>query len=141
VTSVAERRQFSSIGAYVDVLRARVPLAKWATVDEIAGHSLRSLGPDQLELKCDPRVATRFFETRSHDIWSSANDVRIPALLVRGAHSAALSAADARTLHRRFADSTFAEVPKAGHAIMLDNPHGLSAAIQPFFDRVGARLT
>jgi pimeloyl-ACP methyl ester carboxylesterase len=138
VTSVAERRRYSSVSAYVDVLHARVPLATWATIDEIAGHALRALGPDELELKCDPRIATRFFAPRLEDAWSAANEIRIPALLVRGAHSAALSAADARALHRRFADCTFAEVPKAGHAIMLDNPRGLNAAVQPFLDRVGA---
>jgi pimeloyl-ACP methyl ester carboxylesterase len=61
--------------------------------------------------------------------------IDIPALLVKGESSARISPQIVADIRTRAPQVELAEVPQADHHIMLDNPAGFVAAVQPFLLR------
>jgi len=57
--------------------------------------------------------------------------IRVPVLVVRGAHSRILSRGRA-AVTARVTGGTVVEVPGAGHPVPLDNPRGLATALRRF---------
>jgi pimeloyl-ACP methyl ester carboxylesterase len=60
------------------------------------------------------------------------DEVRCPVLVVRGAESDVLTAADAERLAARLPDGRATTVAGAGHTVQGDNPAGLAAALREF---------
>ncbi len=102
-------------------------------VHHIAANSGREQPDGTWRLKFDRAVyATR----EDHDGRPHWSHIATPALLVRGEHSERITPevyADAKS---RCPQLELAEVPGAYHHVMLDNPAGFVAALQPFLARL-----
>ncbi len=72
----------------------------------------------------------------------SIRNVKVPALILRGAQSTLLSARRARSLQRKIKGSVLREIPRAYHHVPLDNPEGTASAILEFIEslRSGRRM-
>ncbi len=101
--------------------------------------ALARLGVQGAERLSDRRWAFRFDpQTRA---WRriggnlkrpNLRDVRLPTLILRGAHSTLVSRWRARSMHWRIKGSVFREIPRAFHHVPLDNPDDTAAAIIDF---------
>ncbi len=63
-------------------------------------------------------------------------NLRLPILIIRGAHSRLVSAGHARRMHRKLKGAVFAEIPHAFHHVPLDNPEATAAAIAGFVENL-----
>jgi len=93
-----------------------------------------------LELDYDPAIAEPFHAGQAGgvppDLWAVFDAMgTTPLLVIRGALSDILSAATVAEMQRRRPDLESVEIPRVGHAPMLDEPEAL-AAIERFLARV-----
>jgi esterase len=125
---------YASRLAYMAELEASRPLLSPEMRRLIAENALRPETSGRCVFKFDPAVtATHVAQSaeRMTDL-ADAGVVRCPTLVLRGAWSALLSAAASEDLASRFADARLATIPRAGHAVMMDNPEGFVAALADF---------
>jgi pimeloyl-ACP methyl ester carboxylesterase len=59
-------------------------------------------------------------------------DIRLPALIIRGEHSGLVTDRQARQMQRRIRGSQLKTIPSAYHHVSLDNPEATAAAIAEF---------
>jgi pimeloyl-ACP methyl ester carboxylesterase len=128
--------QYASVTDYAERLRSRLPLARRAALDQFAQNALGTEQQQGFRLKCDPALYTNVSRPDKQRLWEDLEAIRCPILLVRGAFSAALPGPVARSIAGRLRNCRFVTVPAAGHAVMLDNPAGLCAAIEPFLKEI-----
>jgi pimeloyl-ACP methyl ester carboxylesterase len=64
--------------------------------------------------------------------WETLRGIQTPTLLIRGGISQTLSPELAERMCKTIPNCQFAEVPYAGHAVMIDNPLGFEAAVRKF---------
>ena len=85
-------------------------------------------------MRCDPALAREENDVDSSDmeILMALRAVRCATLLVRGAGSAILSHSGAKRAIRALKSARLCTISKAGHAVMLDNPVELGAALGSF---------
>jgi pimeloyl-ACP methyl ester carboxylesterase len=77
-------------------------------------------------------------ETPLEDYQMVANH-DMPVLIVQGAASAVLSAADAEAARTMIRGATLVTIAQAGHAIMSENPEDLIEVLDAFFESVAKR--
>jgi pimeloyl-ACP methyl ester carboxylesterase len=65
--------------------------------------------------------------------WRAISRIKCPALVVIGEHGA-VGLALGTLLTRRLRHGTFAVIPRAGHAVHLENLPATLAAVRPFLD-------
>ena len=107
-----------------------------------ARRLFRERADGRLELDYDPAIAQPLTANADTavppDLWNVFDAMgRTPLLVVRGALSDILSAATVAEMQRRRPDLQAVEVPRVGHAPMLDEPTALTA-IEAFLARVTA---
>ncbi len=154
---VVEARGLARIASYVG---KGVPLANWdeaaATVRASNGDAFpdyadadwiafarrlyRERDDGMLVLDYDPAISQPFNASQDNaaplDLWSVFDAMgTTPLLVIRGALSDILSAETVAEMQRRRPDLQSAEVPRVGHAPMLDEPEALTA-IECFMARV-----
>ncbi len=105
-----------------------------------ARRLFRECEDGRLELDYDAAIAQPLNANASTavppDLWAVFDAMgEVPLLLVRGALSDILSAATVEEMQRRHTALQAVEVPRVGHAPMLDEPEAL-AAIETFLARV-----
>jgi pimeloyl-ACP methyl ester carboxylesterase len=133
---------YQSAAEYAQRLAHARPLARLHLITEFAEGALRPDASGRLRLKSDPALAfTGYGDPESTvqaelDLWHLLRAMRFPTLLVRGAGSAVLSRAVAEQMNRELPNLTFATVPSAGHAVMLDNPDGFAEIVSPFIENL-----
>jgi pimeloyl-ACP methyl ester carboxylesterase len=66
------------------------------------------------------------------DLWAAFGTLDIPLMLVRGADSGFVTAADLADARRRQPGIRMETVPDAGHAVQSDQPRALSRLIRDF---------
>lgn len=136
-----------SFGSLAEVERALArayPLARPEVVARMARHGTRRREDGRFERKTDPRfgagperltpeaLVTRM-RAESDALWADLRRVSCPALVVRGAASDILSADTAeRMAEEALVRGSLAEIPRAGHSVMIDNPDGFAEAITRF---------
>jgi pimeloyl-ACP methyl ester carboxylesterase len=138
---------FADHSAYQRVLQKMFPLAPAATLARLAQSWLRPREDGRLELKLDlaflrprgaydPRVdRAAWAERESAFLWGTLAEIRVPTLVVRGAESVVLTRETAQRMVDILRDGQLAEVASAGHAVMIDNPIGLTATLDAFLRR------
>jgi pimeloyl-ACP methyl ester carboxylesterase len=131
---------YASIAQYLDVLVDRLPLANRVTLSAFACSALRPTSPGGFVLKCDPALRRVRYYCDSPSMWHQLEAVKCPTLLVRASMSAFLPLKLVNEVTRRVPSCELVVVPNSGHAIMLDNPSGLHAAIRPFLRRATGLL-
>jgi len=135
---------FGSLQECERVLARAYPLARPEVVARMARHGLRQRDDGRFERKTDPRFGASSsgltpgelvarMHAESDALWADLGRVTCPTLVVRGAASDILSADTAeRMAEQELAQGTLAEVPRAGHSVMIDNPEGFAEAVGRF---------
>jgi len=86
--------------------------------------------------RCDLRLLQRMREgkrvIRDIDLWEFLPKVKTPTLLLRGELSDLLSPEGARRTVEALPLARLREIPRAGHAVILDNPEDTARAIGEF---------
>jgi pimeloyl-ACP methyl ester carboxylesterase len=131
-------RSYASVDELHEILRATYlqgdaqivrRLAEAALVERIDGRFEPRLDPGILSGPEDESAWMRLEEV----LWAALEAVRCPTLLVRGAVSAMLSEKVAEEMtQQRLADGTLLTIPRAGHAVMVDDGPALRVAIESF---------
>jgi pimeloyl-ACP methyl ester carboxylesterase len=126
---------YDSIAELHSVLSERHPLAATETLQTLAERSVRATAAPaacRFMLKLDPALKYALPSPDVAVLRSALEAVSCPTLLVRGAISAVLSHRKAQETLRRVRGGHLVAVRDAGHAVALENPHGLSEAVEPF---------
>ena len=146
--SLFEEPSFGNHAEYERVLARSHPLAAPETLARLARYGLRPRDDGRLVLKLDlafmrprhgydPSVDRgAWAERESGYIREVLEGLRIPTRVIRGAESPVLGRETAQWMvDELLADGFLEEVPRAGHAVMLDNPLGLADALNRFLKR------
>jgi pimeloyl-ACP methyl ester carboxylesterase len=83
-----------------------------------------------------PEEERRLAAERSEALWAAAAAVTAPVVVVRGGDSDMFSPEDAAATAHGFADAELVTIDGARHAVQVDRPVELAAAIRAFVDRV-----
>lgn len=110
---------------------AAFPDADDAFFAAMARRTFRERTPGMIALDYDPNIAAPFRQpggAAPPDLWALYEALKpIPTLVVRGAISDLFSAATVAEMKARKPDLESVEVPRVGHAPMLDEPEAWSA--------------
>ncbi len=128
--------RYRTVAEYESSLTEWHPLASADVLRRYAMGALRATPDGAFELKLDPALRSGLPPADVPAIWSSLQSIRCPALLVRGAASAFLSHRSAAYVCTRVRTCRLVTVPRAGHAIPLDNPQGLHSVVTSFLAEV-----
>jgi pimeloyl-ACP methyl ester carboxylesterase len=126
------RRLYQSPADYVTALHEQLPLARAELLATLAEGALRVNEAGLCEERCDSRLANMDDTIDREATLAAFRQVGRPILLVRGEGSAILSRADAADLVGQVPQSRSSGVAFAGHTVMLDNPEGFCAVVQPY---------
>lgn len=134
--SLADRIESGGVEAFVDAWLAQPMFATLRALGPAAIERQRRdrLGHDAAELAGSLR---RLGPGAQPPLFDELPDVRVPVLLVVGALDAPF-VAQARELARRLPDARLCEIPDAGHAVHVERPAAVLAAIRDFLRRDGA---
>ncbi|MCP4133708.1 MAG: alpha/beta hydrolase [bacterium] len=86
-----------------------------------------------MELKCDPELEARIFESVPSNIWEYAAQVRCPVLVIGGENSDTFLPAAARKLQKVIKGAQIVTVPDAGHFVPIEKPGVVAALMKEFF--------
>jgi esterase len=109
-------------------------LARPSLLRHYARHNLATGGDGRLRWRFDTgRVGTYVTEgVSSGQLWEAVDAIRVPTLLVRGAHSWAVCPEDARVMLWRLSKASYAEIPNGGHDLGVEQPEAVTAAIRRY---------
>ena len=129
---------FRSVDDYQRFLAARQPLAGGAALGRLARAGLRARSDGLLEPRLDPefRGSGHFVRTGARyvdaELEAALPAIRLPTLVVRGRASSVLPADAAARMAEALREGALVTLPRAGHALMLDNPAAFAAALGEF---------
>jgi len=138
---------FASVAEYERLLARALPMAAPHVLARLARHGLRPRDDGRFEPKLDPffrramqedapassEARVRAAEAESQALWAMLERIPCPTLVVRGAASDVLAPETAeRMAEEALPNGTLAVVPRAAHAVMLENPEGLNQAVCGF---------
>lgn len=133
--------QPESFGSYEELVahqRAR-PLSRYRSDDvlreaAVVGTSRRPDG--RLVWKYDRGAVIQGLRHARDDLWASAERIRVPTLLVRGAESRVTTKESAARMLETIPGSRLVDIDGAIHGIPQDNPVAFSAAVRAFLKEV-----
>jgi len=134
----ATLRTYPSIAAFREQLAALHPLADADSLDALAAAALRLRLDGRYEPAIYPGVlgatgASSELALLERELWVALRSLRCPVLLVRGGLSSVLSEKVAREIQSEaLHDGRLLTLRAAGHAVMLDDVHGLTSALRSF---------
>jgi pimeloyl-ACP methyl ester carboxylesterase len=135
-----DTRTYGTQDEYVEALAAKYPFARRDQLVTFARHELVSDG-DGFIRRCDPRFEDRTEPCADVDrtrvvtdatLWAGLARTSCPVLIIRGVMSSVLSADAVRRTIEALPDARAVTIPQAGHAVPLENPVALGAAIGEF---------
>jgi pimeloyl-ACP methyl ester carboxylesterase len=83
-------------------------------------------------LRCDPEIEAQIFESVPLEIWSYAQGIRCPLLVLRGEHSDVFPEDSAGRLKRMAADCEVATIAGTGHFPTMEKPEECAEIIKEF---------
>jgi pimeloyl-ACP methyl ester carboxylesterase len=98
-------------------------------IDRMARYSGREDAEGRWQHKADRRLYSTFEPVASLPLWEK---ITIPALAIRGEHSTRFTPEVLAEIRARAPQVQVAEVPRADHHVMLDNPAGFAEAVRSF---------
>jgi pimeloyl-ACP methyl ester carboxylesterase len=131
------QRDFATFSEAVDHAHKFNPRRTRENIVERLRHGMRPTDDGKWVYKFDPAIGSGGLAATIEQTWEDVRRIRCPTLLIRGAESAILAAETADRFVRELPGTQTAEVPRAGHSVMGDNPEGFLAAVRPFLDRYG----
>ena len=137
---------FESLAAYVAYIMVSRPLGDPASLKTFARSTLRQAAPQAWKVKADPALGTRSQLSRlvvdegrykDAELWAKLAQIVCPSLVVRGSGSGVFPSDVAnRMVERTMPNARLATIPRAGHAVMIDNPAGFSASVVDFLSMI-----
>jgi len=130
-------RTYGSIEEYCEALLCMRPILSRAAAEHLARGCLRPT-----DSGFQPKLAPALVDHADDEFTTSEQwqallpRIRCPVLIVRGAASAMVTAACAVQMARLLAQARVVTVPKAGHAVMSDNPGAFSAEVLGFINSI-----
>lgn len=137
IRSQLAQREFATFSEAVDHALHFNPRRTRENIVERLRHAMRPTDDGKWTYKFDPSIGSGGLAGTLEQTWEDVRKIRCPTLLVRGAESAILAAETADRFVRELPGAQTAEVPRAGHSVMGDNPTGFLAAVRPFLERYG----
>lgn len=130
-------RAYDDVAEYRKLLGLAYPLGASAALDRLARTSLVPRRDGRFEPKLDPVLlellgTERELRETESALWDALAKVRCPVLLVRGERSAMLPGSTAHRMLEVLADARLVEIPRAGHAVAIDNAPALLREIETF---------
>lgn len=125
-------RVFGSQYAYFDILRQRHPLADEQTLLRVAAEGLRRV-EGGYALRLDPRVLDGYAGPQAAVLWGMLRQIECPTLILRAVGSAMIARQTVAEMARVMTDAAVVQIMASGHAIPMDNPKALTAALDTFF--------
>jgi pimeloyl-ACP methyl ester carboxylesterase len=127
-------RDYGTLEDFVGRFRLRPPgsVPPGDILRHVARNSARSTESGGWRHKFDRNVYIERPQIDGIPFWS---DIKIPALLVKGANSERISTAIVSQIRARCPHAELAEVPHSDHHVTLDNPEGFVRAARAFLDR------
>ena len=113
-------------------LRPGSTLATPEVVRHVAGHSARQFSDGTWRHKFDRNVYARREKLDGMPLW---NDIKIPALLVKGDCSGRITLQIYAEVKRRCPQAELSEIADSDHHVTLDNPAGFVLAVRDFLAR------
>ncbi len=85
----------------------------------------------------DPRTGLRYLDlfAKGSDLTDKLSSVSVPALIVQGRHDSVVGVATGQFIHRRIADSEYAELPNSGHFVCFTEPDRVCDLVAEFIAR------
>ncbi len=125
---------FESLERYREQLGERYWLADLEALDAYARYGSRAAEGGGLEAKVDPRSRAVLYDRRSRDaMFEFLRRLECPTQVLRGNGSAVLARADAEHIATNvLRRGEFAEIARAGHALLLDNPSQVADVVGRF---------
>jgi pimeloyl-ACP methyl ester carboxylesterase len=141
-------RTYGTIEEYIGVLMAKYPFARRDPLTSLARHELVPAADGTLVRRCDPAFGSRTKTRVDADdgarvvtdeaLWGALARTSAPTLIVRGVASSVLSADAVRRMVEASPDARATTIKQAGHAVPLENPAALGAAIADFLSSLAA---
>jgi len=135
-------RSYASVESFRAQLSLIHPLGDSALLDRLARSSLVRRIDGHFELSLDPGVlgagggALDMAEVE-RDLWSALRALTCPVLVLRGGLSSILGEKVAHEMvYETLGSGRLETLPRAGHAIMIDDPSGLRDRLTDFLDRL-----
>ena len=122
-------RDYHCIGAYAEELRKNSPYAEEDLLCRLAGHALKETGQGNWRLRYDREVLRHFDR---YDLRPRLQEIRCPALIIRGIESRVMSADKAREMSAAIPQGSFAEIKRATHPLHTDNPEEFQRVVMAF---------
>ncbi len=131
--------EYASPELYFRELRESHALAQEGGLRELAENGVRRTPGGRYALKLDPALRGRpgtirraAEQTGLPGFWEALAQVQCPTLVLRGQVSAVLHADVARRMAATLPAGRLQQIPRAGHAVMLDNPRAFLEAASDF---------
>jgi pimeloyl-ACP methyl ester carboxylesterase len=134
-------RTYATADEYLVALMAKYPFARRDQLVSFARHELVPATNGALVRRCDPKFGGRA-KTRvdvggartvtDATLWEALVRTTCPVLVVRGAASSVLSRDAVGRMVEALPDARAVTIAQAGHAVPLENPEALGAAIGEF---------
>jgi len=134
-------QRYASVEEYREMLGRTYPLGAPAALDRMASSGLVERIDGSFEPRLDPGIIAppkdpEQWTSLEQKLWSALREIRCKTLVVRGGVSAMLSEkAAGEMVDGALRDAALATIPKAGHAIMLDDGPALLEALAEFLAR------
>ena len=131
-------RSYASTEEYRALLELTYPAGDRTALARMAETGLCARLDGRLEPRLDPGILSgpsdpEHWGKLELELWRALRRVRCPTLLVRGGLSAMLTEKVAQEMvESALVDATLVTIPRAGHAVMVDDGPSLRAEIQTF---------
>jgi len=123
--------EFDTWEAALESERKRSPRATDAAITNLTDRTYRPAEGGRFVKKMDPSFLTRW-QFRAEDHWEALRKLGQPALVVKAAGSQTIPEDVAERMASTLPHGRRATVQDSGHAIHVENPAGLLAAVKPF---------
>ena len=134
--ALRRRHTWPSRQACFDQFRARSFFAACSddAVWDYVNSGTEPRADGRVELRYPVAWEAQLFATAPTDIWRDVPRLRVPALIVRGAHSNTFQPSAQKRMARRLPEARFVTIPGAGHLVPMERPAETGAAVRGFMD-------
>jgi len=143
IRALKERPDHFRLEEMAKALRQENPRLDQERALEYLRRVTRPSGDGLFTWRCDLRLLELMRQgkrvIRDVDLGEFLPQVRCPTLILRGEESDLVSRQGAMEATSSLPLGTFREVPRAGHAVPVDNPEGTAEALSTFLSSLGSR--
>jgi len=135
--NAAGRKPHPVFGSLEEAIAREQRSAQFASTEALAGFIQSNLAAIEAADNSLPSLTYRFDRATlaqfdNYDEWGNLKRIRCPVLIVYGEHSQLVRYEVVQKMKSELNQGTLAEIPRAGHLPMLDNPTAFEQAVLGF---------